>query len=106
MAFLIGQILATTLTTLISIITLNGDLRSRTGKLKREARIIKRVLYFVALISVLNSFLSYWISESDKKQLANDKDSLNKSLAALRKDNIEIRSDNTNLKVELSRKLI
>lgn len=102
MEVLISQIVTTLLTAFISIIALNKDLRSRTKKLQKEARIIKMVIYFVTTTSLANSAFSYWNSKKDLKESQKEKMSLNKKLTTIQKENGIIKKQNTNLRSELS----
>src|SRR5258708_25004739 len=90
MTLVITQILFALLTGIISIVSLNKDFRSTTEKLKKEATIIKRVVYFITIISIANSILSYFKSEEDNRQLKLDNKALNKNIESLRTQNLSL----------------
>ncbi len=102
MLLLISQVIFTILTTIVSIIQLKKDERSRTESLKKEASIIKQVLFFVAGISLFNSGLSYYSLQKGKEHLDSVNISLYASLKSLRADNLNIRNQNTDLRRALS----
>lgn len=106
MAVSIIQILTTILTTIISLIALKKDERSRTEALKREVSFIKPILFIIAGISILNTGVSYYTAKNDKHISDSANVALNKNLDTSRAYILKISKQNTDLREALSYSLI
>lgn len=93
-----GQIAASVLAAIISIVALNKDFRSKTLALQKEARMIRLVILFVTGLSILNAFISSYSSHEDKWELKNQ---LNK----LRGDNKLLQENLTKSQLALQKSL-
>jgi hypothetical protein len=91
MILLIGQIITTILTAVVSVIALNKDLNSRTAAIQKGALIAKRFIIFISVTTIIISTISYFDSKNEKEQLTKEKKELNGTLAAIRTDNTKLR---------------
>ena len=102
MGVLIIQILTTILTTIISLIALRKDERSRTEALKKEVSFIKPILFIVAGISILNTGVSYYTAKQNKHVTDSVNVALNNNLDTSRSYILKISKQNTDLRKALT----